>query len=75
MVILLKGSLFITELSGVSDFTSFHRDNLLLPVFINKKNPPYGGFISLRGAAGSRTRVQTVSRIAFYMLSFQLIVG
>jgi len=29
----------------------------------------------LRGAAGSRTRVQTVSRTAFYMLIFQLIVG
>jgi len=27
------------------------------------------------GAAGSRTRVQTSSKTAFYMLSFQLIVG
>ena len=46
--------------------------------WVKKQNPEIqgiSGFILICGAAGSRTRVQTVSKNAFYMLIFQLIVG
>ena len=42
---------------------------------MKKARPGPGFFYFIGGAGGSRTRVQTGNRTAFYMLSFLLVVG